>query len=964
MAQLPSGTVTFLFTDIEGSTRLVQSLGDAYTEVFADHQRLLRAAFEQAGGHEFGTAGDAFFVAFKRAKDAIVAAAAAQQALAKYSWPGDRLRVRIGIHTGEPTVTADDYVGEDVHRVARICSAAHGGQVLVSQATRDLLGDRVEGAAFRDLGEHRLKDLAQAQRLFELVIPDLPSDFPPPRTLDASRHNLPVELTSFVGREREIAEVESLLVGTRLLTLTGVGGAGKTRLSQHVAAGLVESFQDGVWLVALAPLSDEALVPQAVAAAFGLREDPPRSLVETLADYLAAKTLLILLDNCEHLVEATARLAESLLRAAPGVRILATSREPLRIAGETVWSVPPLSLPKEDEEVTSASPSRTEAVLLFVNRATAAEPRFGLRAENASAVAELCRRLDGIPLALELAAARVATLSVQQIAERLDDRFRLLTGGDRSALPHHQTLSSTIDWSYQLLEEPERICLQRLSVFAGGFTLEAAEAVCSGGDIDTRDVLDLLARLVLKSLVIAESGDDSARYRLLETIRQYALDRLIDSRETEAVRHRHCKFLLGLAESAPQWSGAGEEVWTQRMEADNDNLRAALEWSEYAQTAHEAHLRLVASAWRFWEVCGYHTEGRGWLDRAVAASTEAVAPLRAKLLMGAGALAGWLSDFPQALRCHEQSLALYRELGDEANVALSLSYLGVPAGAQGDYREATRLFEESLLHARAAGDKALIACQLVDLANMALVGRNVSGARAMEEEGLALAREAGSKWILAFALETLARTAALQGDYDVARRAVEEGSAVAQELADPQTRADVLFAAGNLAYLEGDLSAAGTHYDEAIALRRERGARQRLARELLSRSLVALRQGDLEAAVALPDEAIELAREVGDKGGVVLCLAGLGAAAAATGDPERAARLLGAAKALGDLIGGLLHPVDEREYEEWVSKVRTELGEERFADLWVDGQNAAIHPAVDDGDGILRRRSPLESRAR
>ncbi len=948
MAELPSGTVTFLFTDIEGSTRLLQSLGDGYAEVLADHRRLLREAFEQVGGHEVDTEGDAFFVAFARARDSIAAAIAAQRALAAHSWPaGQELRVRIGIHTGEPTVTAEGYVGEDVHRGARICSAAHGGQVLVSQTTRDLLGEKVEGAALRDLGEHRLKDLTQPQHLFQLLISDLPGDFPAPKTLDAVRNNLPVELTSFVGREREISDVERLLSAARLLTLTGVGGAGKTRLSQQVAARLVEAFQDGVWLVALAPLADAALVPQAVAAALGLREDPPRPLVETLADHLAGRSLLLLLDNCEHLVEACAQLAESLLQAAPNVRILATSREPLGIAGETVWSVPPLSLPSEDQEASSDALSRSEAVRLFVDRATAVQPDFDLNAKNGLAVAELCRRLDGMPLALELAAARAATLPAQQIAERLDDRFRLLTGGSRSALQRHQTLRATIDWSYQLLEQPERICLRRLSVFAGAFTLEAAEAVCADDDIDSGDVLDLVARLVLKSLLVAESRGDQARYRLLETIREYAEERLAEAEEAEQVCVLHRQFLLDLAESAPTWSGAGEEVWLQQLEADHDNLRAALEWGVRGTKLEEAHLRLVASAWRFWEVCGYRTEGRGWLEPAVAASANAAPPLRAKLFMGAGAMAGWLSDFPEAVRYHKQSLAIYRELGDEANVGLSLSYLGVPAGAQGDYREATRLFEESLLHSRAAGDKALIACQLVDLANLALVERDLHRARAMEEEGIALAREAGSKWILAFGLETLARTAAKQGDYEVARTAIDEGIAVSEEMADPVTLADVLYAAGDLAYLEGDLESAGARYDEAIALRREGGARQKLARELLSRALVALRRGELERAAVLPREAIELAREVGDKGCVVLCLAGLGAVAAAKGKPERAARLLGAAETLGDSIGGLLHPVDEGEYEEWVSSVCTELGEERLAELRGEGKKMTQQEAVD-----------------
>ncbi|MGH3033658.1 MAG: ATP-binding protein [Gaiellaceae bacterium] len=407
MSELPRGTVTLLFTDIEGSTRLLERLGDRYAETLADHRRLLRAAFEEGGGREVDTEGDAFFVAFARAKDAVAAAVAAQRALASHPWSdAQEVRVRMGIHTGEPTVTAEGYVGGDVHRGARICSAGHGGQVLVSQTTRDLLGDESpEGTALRDLGDHRLKDLTKPQRLFQLVIPELPSDFPPLKTLEHFRHNLPIQLTSFVGREREIAQVKPLLTTTRLLTLTGVGGTGKTRLSLQVAAEVLESFPDGVWFVELAPLSDPGLVPQAVAAVLGLREEPGRTLTHTLADYLAPQTLLLLLDNCEHLIEACAQLAESLLHASAALRILATSREALGIAGETVWSVPSLSLPNRDGRAATKTLSASEAVRLFLDRAAAAEPAFGLTAENATAVAEVCRRLDGLPLALELAAA-------------------------------------------------------------------------------------------------------------------------------------------------------------------------------------------------------------------------------------------------------------------------------------------------------------------------------------------------------------------------------------------------------------------------------------------------------------------------------------------------------------------------------------------------------------------------------
>jgi class 3 adenylate cyclase len=478
MSDLPTGTVTFLFTDIEGSARLLQHLGERWKAVIEAHQQLLRTAFQPRGGYEVRTEGDAFFVVFSDAADGVAAAVDAQRALSAHSWPeGAEVRVRMGLHTGEPELGGGDYVGLDVHCAARVSTCGHGGQILLSQRTRDLVAPSLPaGVRLRDMGAHRLKDLPQPEHLFQVVIDGLPADFPPLKSLSAHPNNLPLQLSSFIGREQEMAEVQRLLGTTRLLTLTGIGGTGKTRLALQVAADRVDAYPDGVWLVELAALTEPSLMPQAVAGVLHLREETGRTLSETLGDYLRGKQLLLLLDNCEHLIQPCARLTELLLRTCPHVQVLATSREALGILGEVTWRVPSLPVPdprrlRQDKAGIVSDPVAAliqyEGVRLFVERCTAVLPSFTVTSQNAPALAEVCHRLDGIPLAIELAAARVMALPVEQIAQRLDDRFRLLTGGSRTALPRQQTLRALVDWSYELLSEAERVLLRRLSVFAG-----------------------------------------------------------------------------------------------------------------------------------------------------------------------------------------------------------------------------------------------------------------------------------------------------------------------------------------------------------------------------------------------------------------------------------------------------------------------------------------------------------------
>jgi predicted ATPase len=838
--------------------------------------------------------------------------------------------VRMALHTGTALEREGDYLGPALNRVARLLAAAHGGQILLSRATQELVReDLPEGASLRDLGTHRLKDLQQPEHLFQLLHPSLPAELSPVRSLEAFDHNLPMQVTSFVGREEATAEVKRLLAprdegkgmrdeeGTgqsrpssliphpsRLLTLTGAGGCGKTRLALQVAADLLEGESDGSWFVDLAPLTDPALVPQTVAAVLGVREEPGRPLTQTLVDALLPKKLLLILDNCEHLLEACAALAQALLHRCPGVQILATSRERLNVAGETTYRIPSLSSP---DPSTLNSPlsalTQYEAVRLFIDRAIAVVPAFAVTNANAPAVAEVCHRLDGIPLAIELAAARVRVLSAEQIAARLDDRFRLLTGGSRASLPRQQTLRALIDWSYDLLSEAERALLRRLSVFAGGWTLEAAEAVSTGEEIEEWEVLDLLSALVDKSLVVEEPGAEP-RFTMLETIREFARERLSAGSETEALRERHAGFFLALIEA--EWKLSEQYGRFDRLEREHDNLRAALRWAA-AQGDGEVGLRLGGGLGHFWVARGYVGEGREHLARSLALpGAEARTPVRAKALAEAGMLAMVQSDCGTASSLLEESLAIFQELGDKPGSAQTLHYLAEMARDEGRYGAARALWEESLATFRELGEKGGIAGMLHRLGAVASDQGDYGAAQAFFEESLARWRELGGHGGIAFSLWGLGRAAHARGDYKGARALLEE----------------------------------------ALAICREREDKQGIAHGLVCLGAVACDQGDYGAARALFEEGLAICTERGYQRWIANYLEGLAAVAVAQEQFERAARLLGTAEGLREATGAALPPAERAGHDRSVAAVRTALGEDAFAAAWAEGRAMPLEQAV------------------
>jgi predicted ATPase/class 3 adenylate cyclase len=766
MGRLPTGIVTFLFTDIEGSTRLLQELGrDAYDRVQSHHADIMRDAIAEGSGVEIRTEGDSFFVVFDTPVGALGAAVAAQRAMVDTP-----IRVRMGLHSGEGRPGGDDYLGIEVNRAARIAAAGHGGQVLLSDATRALVEHALpDGVAIRDLGNHRLKDIAHSEHLFDLVVEGLPSDFPAPTTLDARPNNLPLQLSSFVGRDTEIAETVRLLGEHRLVTLTGPGGTGKTRLALEVATSLLPSFSDGVFFVDLASIAEPSLVAPAIGKTLGVNEQPGRELVDTLADHVASRELLLVPDNFEQVLEARS-VVERLLGAAPRLRVLATSRTPLGLYGEQEHDVPPLGLPDPGGLPELDALSRSEAVALFITRARASKPDFEVTLENAPAVAEICARLDGLPLAIELAASRIKVLSPPAILSRLGHSLDLLTASARNLLERQRTLRGAIDWSYGLLDEPERRLFSRLSVFAGGAHLEAVEAVANPDGELSRDTLATLFSLVDKSLVRqTETEADEPRFRMLETIREFARDRCEVEWDGAATRRRHAEHYLGLAEAAePHLSGASQVAWLDRLDRDQDNLQAALRWAIETDEPERA-MAAAAGLWRFWQMRGHYSGGRDLLERLLARPGGRTAA-RAKAEDAAGSLAYWQREEDDAEAHYGEALAIYRELRDRRGIAQTTYDLAFIPLIRGIVEEGVPLLQEAISLYEELGDESAAARAKGDLGLFLMMSGDHRVALPLMEEALARTRQQGDLFRLADDLLRVSEAQRALGKHDEARR--------------------------------------------------------------------------------------------------------------------------------------------------------------------------------------------------
>jgi predicted ATPase/class 3 adenylate cyclase/uncharacterized protein HemY len=992
--EMPTGTVTFLFTDIEGSTRLWDRDPEGMRAALAAHDRLIRAAIETQGGVIFKTIGDAFCAAFAVAKDAVNAAIEAQQSLSQ-NCPrvhGDSIRVRMAIHSGTAEQQDGDYIGSTLNRIARIIGIANGGQIVLSLAAEELCRDTLPpSVTLRPLGSHRLKDLSRPEQLFQICHPDLPESFAPIRSLSSTPNNLPEQLTSFIGRETEIARVRELLSQSRLVTLLGTGGCGKTRLSLQVAAEVLESYPDGVFFAELAPIADGARIAQVVAAAAGVREEGGTAVIDTLIHAMHDCKMLLILDNCEHLIADTARLADTLLRTCPRLTILASSREPLTIHGETVCRVPSLSLPEPDAAATAQTVTQYEAVRLFVERASAVQPSFAVTNQSASAVAQICYRLDGIPLAIELAAARVRTLSVNEIAPRLSDRFHLLTGGSRTALRRQQTLRGLIDWSYDLLNDTEKTLLARLSVFPGTFTLAAAEAICSGDDLESYDVLDALTSLVDKSLALWDDSENGGRYRLLQTVREYARQRLDTQEEAERLAGRHAEYYAKLA-----------SPWAERTERDlntiailpeylpeQENIRYALRHlrERYERGDAEAGvtlfplLRNYACAWGF---LGHYAEADTWLPLVTSAaetdaSSEAVTKAIDALLMRIGFMHETRRDTTAAGTVYEILLRLRERRNHPPDVARAHLKIGDAHGMAGRFSDALSRYERGLallettddvlgtawameklayLHFQLQSDNAAArywferglersptsAIFLDGLGMVSAFEGDFAQARVFHERALAIRREANNDVLVATSLNMCGTAARERGDYAEAMRWHREAIAIQKPFAAGFAYAHSLGLLALAALGCDETSVAREALEESLTVARNTGHRVQIVTALYRLAQVAIREDNFPEATTRLQDALIAVGSVWDGKETGRVLARFAYLAQAQSDHEQAARIFGAVDSLRRTCRErlFLYRHEEEADEAMRTLVRESLGIEPFERLFAEGRVLGI----------------------
>jgi predicted ATPase/class 3 adenylate cyclase len=903
-------TLTFLFTDIEGSTALLTRLGEVhYAKVLADHHRIIRSRLSAHDGREVGTQGDGFFALFSSPKACAAAVIEMQENLETHGWPtGEHVRVRMGIHCGEATETSAGLVGFDVHKAARIAAVAYGGQILLSETAAALVRHSLPaGAVLSDLGLHRLKDLGRPEQIFQLGAESLPGEFPPLRSLDNPTliHNLPAQLATFVGRSQEQREVRALVESARLVTLTGAGGSGKTRLALQVAAELLDGAGDGVWLVELASVSDGDAVALVIAQIVGIAGQPGRPALEVLLDVLSTQDIVIVLDNCEHLIRACAQVADAIMRRCPQVHLLVTSREPLGIAGESIYRVPSLSLPESDAD--SSTLEKSDAVSLFLDRARSQGVDLVLDKETGPLLVSTCRRLDGMPLAIELAAARLRSLSLADLHGHLDQRFRLLTGGSRSALERQQTLRATVDWSYSLLDDPERAVLRRLSVFADGFDLAAAGAVCAFGDIETFDVTDHLGSLVDKSLVVAEPLSGGLRYRMLETIRQFAVERLLDLGEDEAatVVTTHCRYFLSVAEqAAAHLSGSDQGQWLARLDADQANLRRAMEHAADDPNGSILVLRFAVALRDFWLARSRREEGFRYLEPVLARPEVAAEPRLLLRALIVGATVGRNVDIQGAQRLALRAVEMAGLVDDDRLAVRSLVALGATYFFSGDPERALPLGRECVERARPYADDDLLAISLgLYLMSSQIVDPDRS--EALLAEAIACTERSGNLFYTADLRNTAAIYELQAGNVGSARAHLEQASLALQSI--------------------------------GVAIYHVK----------INLGLVLREEGDYQGAGSMLGEALRISRRGGDRFGLAYSILGLACLAADRGDWWRSAELHGVAQCFLDQIGQpwLLYYGPLRALV--LDTVQAHLGHEEFQRAYSQGTATGFEEAIE-----------------
>jgi predicted ATPase/class 3 adenylate cyclase len=951
---LPTGTVTFLFTDIQGSTPLWEQMPQEMEKAVAQHHAILRQAIESNGGAVVRILGDSFESAFRLATQALSAAIAAQRQLQSTQWGATgALEVRMGLHTGpaelDPKGNTPYAASHTLNRTARIMSAGHGGQILLSEESADLVRRALpEGVLIKDLGEYQLKGLSNLELIYQVCAPGLPENFPPLKSDSRSRHNLPPELTPFIGRENEIAQVRELLHEHRLVTLTGSGGVGKTRLSLQVARASLEAFPDGVWFVELAPLVDPNLLPLTVATVLGLREEPGRPIMESLSDFLKKRQALIVLDNCEHLLSACALLADNLIRQTQQVCIFCSSRENLGVSGETAYRVPSLAVPDPLHMPALIELQDYEAVRLFTERGRTVLPAFQVDAQNASTVVQICRRLDGIPLALELAAARLNMLTTEQLASRLNSAFRLLTGGNRTALPRQQTLRATIDWSYQLLSTSEQLLLQRLAVFQDGGTLETIEVVCSGKGLEGEEILDLLSGLFNKSIVIVEREQHvETRYRLLETVRQYAREKLFDAGESTLFYDRHLAYFLALAEDTEPKMRTPEALdWLTILIREFGNFRAALSWALDGDENPnvEAGLRLACALLELWHTEIFHSEGYSWLNKGLSAlvvGDQLNDAIRFRAYFAAGHLILPIGRLEEACQYFQKCLELAQKNGDIKSSIMAQSMLGESLAWQKRYPEAQKLCHTSLEKCRPLGDQWLLAWALCRLGLTYLFHDENLLAKPFLEESLSIFEKIGDRLQVSDIFITLGMIAFEQGEYVKSQGYLMKCLNSGRARHSKWTAANALDNLGKIAYMHGDFHQMRAYADEGTTLKRETGSFL-LIGTLLLLGIAELRLAHLQQASDCFQECMQSARE---SYLVVCALVGMAGVAVQSDQLQVAATLLGAVSKLCMQEFQHLDTISQIEFERIWREVVQKMGEHDFKNADSKGQEMTLEQA-------------------
>lgn len=943
---IPTGTVTFLFTEIDERAKLSHEFPDTMTLILQNYNSIITQAVEFNNGFIFKIMGDAFCCAFENVSDAFTASYEIQKKIFKTNRDVAAIKVRMGIHSGNAEWNGTDYMGYiTLARTHRVMAASYGGQILISNDAYENARKKSEKEiSFRDLGERLLKDLIQPMKLYQLVSPEFPSDFPPLKTLDARPNNLPIQLTSFIGREKELSDVKKILSDARLLTLLGPGGTGKTRLALQTGADLIDDFTNGVWLIELASILDPFLLTHAIAEAVEVKEQPGQSLEEILIDFLRNKEILLIMDNCEHLIDACAKLAEKLLKNSPKLKIITTSREALRCDGETTYKVLSLKHPSPEEKVTIIQLSQYEAVRLFIERALTVNPNFRVTNQNAPALAQICFQLDGIPLAIELAAVRIKVLPVEKICEKLSDRFKLLTGGKRTALPRQQTLKALIDWSYDLLSVKEQILWRRLSVFAGGWTLADAEGVCADELLEQEDVFELINELTGKSIILYL--DNIGKFKMLETIRQYGEQRLIESNETEKFYTKHLKYYLNLCEGAiPEFTGPKAKFWLDKFEEEYPNIQKALKWSVDKNLKEEGN-RLAVSMGKLWDLRGYFSEGRNWLQKLLNDPGNLAEEVIANSKRLAGLLATQQGQNDVAIKYTEESLEIYRRLENKTGIANSLNVLGLIAYDLGEYKKSKIYLNESLSLRREMKIPVGICSTLNSLGLVFMIEGDFVTAKKKFEESLEIAIEIKDDMYIGIGYNNLAEVYDHLGDYEKSKQYFEYTVKLDREFGNKNGLCSSLTNLGLLYFKNNDFENAKKLYKESLAMSKELGFLQGILYSLTGQGQIAIEEGDFINAENIFIECLNYQKDYSEIKCAILSLLGIAEIKSIQGNHETAVKLVSVAKEKRDSTGAFIDKDLDDRFQKILNDAIKNIGEEKTYESIALGKSMSFEEAI------------------